>query len=71
MAESTTCPPALRPAVHPGRRDLHPGPSNDRSPLFVDVFYLALALIIMGVGYLKPNISSIVGQLYLPGDRAS
>ncbi len=30
----------------------------------VDVFYLALALIIMGVGFLKPNISTIVGQLY-------
>jgi len=39
-----------------------------RSPLYTDVFYLALALIIMGVGYLKPNISSIVGQLYKQGD---
>ncbi|NNF41255.1 MAG: peptide MFS transporter [Woeseiaceae bacterium] len=28
------------------------------------VFYLALALIVMGVGYLKPNISTIVGRLY-------
>jgi proton-dependent oligopeptide transporter, POT family len=35
---------------------------------YVNVFYLALALIIMGVGYLKPNISSIVGQLYPQGD---
>src|SRR6201996_8262927 len=35
---------------------------------FVDVLYLALALIIMGVGYLKANISSIVGQLYPQGD---
>ncbi|HEY3947401.1 oligopeptide:H+ symporter [Phenylobacterium sp.] len=35
---------------------------------YVDVFYLALALIIMGVGYLKANISSIVGQLYRQGD---
>jgi POT family proton-dependent oligopeptide transporter len=39
-----------------------------RDPLFVDVLYLALALIIMGVGYLKANISSIVGQLYPQGD---
>ena len=39
-----------------------------RSPLFVDIFYLALALIIMGVGFLKANISSIVGQLYQQGD---
>jgi POT family proton-dependent oligopeptide transporter len=35
---------------------------------YVDIFYLALALIIMGVGYLKANISSIVGQLYPQGD---
>ena len=34
----------------------------------VNVFYLAIALIIMGVGYLKPNISTIVGQLYPDGD---
>ncbi|MGU3456702.1 peptide MFS transporter [Brevundimonas sp. M1A4_2e] len=34
----------------------------------INVFYLAIALIIMGVGYLKPNISTIVGQLYPDGD---
>ena len=39
-----------------------------REPLFVDVFYLALSLIIMGVGFLKANISSIVGKLYPQGD---
>ena len=39
-----------------------------RAPLYVDVFYLALALIIMGVGFLKANISSLVGQLYPKGD---
>lgn len=32
------------------------------------VFYLALALIIVGVGFLKPNISTIVGQLYEKDD---
>ncbi len=32
------------------------------------VFYLSLALIITGVGFLKPNISTIVGKLYAPGD---
>ncbi|MEM7708292.1 MAG: MFS transporter [Pseudomonadota bacterium] len=32
------------------------------------VFYLALALIVAGVGYLKPNISTIVGKLYAKGD---
>ena len=31
-------------------------------------FYLALSLIIMGVGFLKPNISTLVGQLYQQGD---
>ncbi|HLK24255.1 MAG TPA: oligopeptide:H+ symporter, partial [Caulobacteraceae bacterium] len=35
---------------------------------FVDTLYLALALIVMGVGFLKANISSIVGQLYAQGD---
>ncbi|HEY0647327.1 oligopeptide:H+ symporter [Phenylobacterium sp.] len=33
-----------------------------------NAFYLAVALIIMGVGFLKPNISTIVGQLYPQGD---
>lgn len=35
---------------------------------FQYIFYLALSLIILGVGFLKPNISSIVGQLYPAGD---
>ncbi|HTX49280.1 MAG TPA: oligopeptide:H+ symporter [Caulobacteraceae bacterium] len=39
-----------------------------RSQAFVNVLYLALSLIIMGVGFLKANISSIVGQLYGQGD---
>ena len=34
----------------------------------LNFFYLALALIVMGVGYLKPNISTIVGQLYAKDD---
>ena len=32
------------------------------------VFYASLALIIMGVGFLKPNISVIVGRLYADDD---
>jgi proton-dependent oligopeptide transporter, POT family len=36
--------------------------------VFQDTLYLALSLIIMGVGFLKANISSIVGQLYGKGD---
>ena len=39
-----------------------------RDPLYLNVFYLALSLIIMGVGFLKANISSLVGQLYAKGD---
>ncbi len=41
---------------------------QDRDPFYVGVFYLALSLIVMGVGFLKPNISTIVGQLYPQGD---
>ncbi len=41
---------------------------EERNPLFLSLFYLALSLIIMGVGFLKPNISTIVGQLYKVGD---
>jgi POT family proton-dependent oligopeptide transporter len=41
---------------------------RDDNPKFLKVTYLALALIIMGVGFLKANISSIVGQLYPQGD---
>jgi POT family proton-dependent oligopeptide transporter len=32
------------------------------------IFYLSLALIIVGVGFLKPNISTIVGKLYAAND---
>ena len=34
----------------------------------LSVFYLSLALIISGVGFLKPNISTVVGKLYAEGD---
>lgn len=39
-----------------------------RDPLGENVFFLAISLIIMGVGFLKPNISTLVGQLYPQGD---
>ncbi len=42
--------------------------TTGRSPTFVNLLYLALATIIMGVGYLKANISSLVGKLYPQGD---
>ena len=34
----------------------------------LQIFYFSLALIIIGVGFLKPNISTIVGQLYSKDD---
>lgn len=34
----------------------------------LQVFYASLALIVIGVGFLKPNISTIVGQLYSTDD---
>ena len=42
--------------------------SETRDQTGVSVLYLALALIIMGVGFLKANISTIVGQLYTEAD---
>ncbi len=40
--------------------------TRDESAL--QVFYFSLALIVIGVGFLKPNISTIVGQLYDTND---
>ncbi|ADG08797.1 peptide MFS transporter [Caulobacter segnis] len=40
----------------------------ERDPFYLNVFWFALSLIILGVGFLKPNISTIVGQLYPQGD---
>jgi len=37
-------------------------------PFYKNMLFAALGLIIMGVGFLKANISSIVGQLYPQGD---
>ena len=41
----------------------------DRNPAVMNVFYMSLALIIAGVGFLKANISAIVGELYKKGDE--
>ncbi|MEZ5546517.1 MAG: peptide MFS transporter [Pseudomonadales bacterium] len=35
-----------------------------RNPFFLQIFYLSLAFIVTGVGFLKANISTIVGSLY-------
>jgi POT family proton-dependent oligopeptide transporter len=34
----------------------------------VPTFYLALTLVVIGTGFFKPNVSTMVGQLYRPGD---
>ncbi len=39
-----------------------------RDAFALQVFYFSLALIVMGVGFLKSNISSIVGELYTKND---
>ncbi|MBV1906628.1 MAG: peptide MFS transporter [Pseudomonadales bacterium] len=36
----------------------------ERNAFYLQSFYMSLAFIIVGVGFLKPSISSIVGQLY-------
>ena len=41
----------------------------EQERLFVNILYLSLALIIAGVGFLKANISTIVGALYEVGDK--
>ena len=33
-----------------------------------NVFYLAVSLIVLGFGFLKPNISTLVGQICPQGD---
>lgn len=39
-----------------------------QNQLYLNIFYLSLALIISGVGFLKANISTIVGSLYAKDD---
>jgi POT family proton-dependent oligopeptide transporter len=34
----------------------------------MSAFYLGLALIVVGTGFFKPNVSTQVGQMYTPGD---
>lgn len=59
------------PAAAPLPADLPKGSytmSTKVDPFGKAAFYIAVSLIIMGVGFLKPNISTIVGQLYPQGD---
>ena len=60
LPEGSTLPATLAPGSYEMKQT--------RDMAGVNIFYLALSLIIMGVGFLKPNISTIVGQLYPQGD---
>jgi len=42
---------------------------QETEPFYVYCMYLSLGLIIAGVGFLKANISTLVGSLYASGDR--
>ena len=42
---------------------------GERSPFYVTVMLIALSLVSVGNGFFKPNISTMVGQLYATGDR--
>ncbi len=43
--------------------------SADRSPLYTAILLFGLSLVTIGNGFFKPNISTIVGELYAKGDR--
>ncbi len=43
--------------------------ARERSALYETILFAALALIVAGVGFLKPNISTCVGAMYEQGDR--
>ena len=42
---------------------------GERSPFHLTLMLVALSLVVVGNGFFKPNISTIVGSLYEPGDR--
>ena len=44
-------------------------PGADRSALHTALLLFALSLVVIGNGFFKPNISTVVGTLYKPGDR--
>lgn len=61
-------PPANAPLPAHLAKDSFTLKTVDRDEGAMKRFYLALSIIIMGVGFLKSNISAIVGKLYGEGD---
>ena len=61
----------LRPDGSEARRIADGGfkPDADRNPTTVFLLLIGLALVVIGNGFFKPNISTIVGSLYENGDR--
>ena len=61
----------LRPDGTPARTlvsaEFHAG--ADRSPLFLAIMLAALSAIVIGNGFFKPNVSTMVGELYAQGDK--
>ncbi|MBO9581280.1 MAG: peptide MFS transporter [Sphingobium sp.] len=44
-------------------------PGGERSPFFTLVLIAGLSIVTMGNGFFKPNISTMVGELYPKGDK--
>ena len=44
-------------------------PGGERDPMSVFLLLIGLGLVVIGNGFFKPNISTIVGSLYKDGDR--
>ncbi len=42
---------------------------GERSELHIAILLIGLSLVTIGNGFFKPNISTMVGELYAPGDR--
>ncbi|MHA1544312.1 MAG: peptide MFS transporter, partial [Alphaproteobacteria bacterium] len=50
--------------LEPGTYDF----DGERSDWFIHIMFISLSLVVIGNGYFKPNISTIVGTLYATGD---
>jgi proton-dependent oligopeptide transporter, POT family len=53
-------------------RKIAPGsfePQGERNPFYTFLLLIGLALVVIGNGFFKPNISTMVGTLYAEGDR--
>ena len=61
----------LAPDGHEARKIAVGGfdPKGERNPMSVALLLVGLALVVIGNGFFKPNISTMVGTLYAEGDR--